>query len=877
MHAQLASCGLAGRREGAEGVEMIVFTDRRDGRRIRRRRAWLRTTWLAVAVGGLLAASVGPAIATGNAATAINDRVKAIVLFDAKPGQAATRAVEQFGGKVRKGLGLVNGLAIDLPRGQLKALARAPHVKSVELDARITAIDAPVSATSTGDLEYDNAWGVTHIGSKVVHDAGIWGQGVKVAIIDTGIDYIHNDPVDVPYVVDPEFSSNYRGGYDFVNNDSDPFDDNGHGTHVAGILAAEKNGYLVVGVAPRVDLYALKILDANGEGDISNLILALQWAVANGINVVNMSLGTHEVSPALAAAVSTASSDGLIMVAASGNTVTFTEIFFGCPVTYPGAYPEVLSTTFTNENDALTGYSCTGPEVDFAAPGNDIFSPVPVGTCMLCSPLGYAAESGTSMASPHLAGTVALMLSAGLSDQGSPGLLDDVRNRLCSTTDVGFGVQTDFGTSTPIPPSDPRYPLYFGCGVIRADRAVLGITPPPVNHAPVAVDDAATTVEDTPVSIPVKSNDSDPDGDSIFVSNVGTPTSGTAALDQSGTAVLYTPAPNANGSASFGYTLSDGHGGTDTATVAVTITPVEDPPLAVDDTTSTNEDSPVDVAVLDNDSDPDGDTLSVNSVGAAVNGTPTINANGTVRFVPSSDAVGDASFEYTVSDGHGGTDIGAVHVTIYAVNDPPVAANDSGTTAQGSAVILNVLANDTDIDSATLTVASVSDPPHGTAVANSNGTITYTPDASYGGPDAFGYTATDGSAVSNVATVSITVTPAPPPNPFHVADLDRSTSITGKTWIAKVTIRIENASNLAIGGAVVTGAWSTGATASATCTTASNGTCSVQIAKLARASVASVTFTVTNVTRSGGTYMPSANHDPDGDSTGTVIVIARPN
>src|SRR6185503_2436619 len=132
---------------------------------------------------------------------------------------------------------------------------------------------------------------------------------------------------------------------------------------------------------------------------------------------------------------------------------------------------------------------------------------------------------------------------------------------------------------------------------------------------------------------------------------------------------------------------------------------------------------------------------------------------------------------------------------------------------------------------------------HGTAVANPDGTITYTPNAGYSGPDAFGYTATDGSAASNLATVSITVTPAPPPpppNPLHVGDLDRSASSQGKTWTAKVTIRIDDAAHAALSGAVVTGAWSNGATGAATCTTAANGTCSVQIVKLARATVASV-------------------------------------
>ena len=707
-------------------------------------------------------------------------------------------------------------------------------------------------------------------------------------------------------------------------------DDNGHGTHVAGILAAEHNGYLVVGVAPAVDLYALKILDASGQGDVSNLILALQWAVDHGINVANMSLGTHEVSPALATAVANASAAGLLMVAAAGNISTITELFQGCAVTYPGAYPQVLSTTYTNQNDALTGYSCTGPEVDFAAPGDNIFSPVPVGSCQLCSPNGYAAESGTSMASPHLAGTVALLLSAGIQDAGAPGLFDDVRNRLCVTANPGWGVQSAFG-NTQITTSDPRYPNWFGCGVVDAGEAVLGLTPP-VNHPPVAGADVATIAENTSADVAVLANDSDPDGDSLTVTSATDAPHGTTSVNANGTvhyvpdanyagddgfdyaisdgrggtasasvtvhvtavndppvavaddvtvtedtptdvAVLgndsdpngdsltvtsatdaphgttsvnangtvhYVPDANYGGDDGFSYSISDGHGGTASASVTVHVTPVNDAPVAVDDTASTSEDIPVDVSVLANDTDVDGDTLTLTGVSGAVKGTATLNANGTVHFVPAANANGAGSFQYTIADGHGGTASASVTVNIAAVNDPPVAVNDSATTAQGVPVTISVLSNDTDIDSASLAVAGVSDPPHGTAVANANGTVTYTPDPGYSGPDAFGYTATDGSATSNVATVSISVTAAPPPNPFHIGDLDGSTSISGKTWTAKVTIRVHNATHGAVSGVVVTGVWSNGATGSASCTTGSNGTCTVQIARLSRTAVASV-------------------------------------
>jgi hypothetical protein len=153
-----------------------------------------------------------------------------------------------------------------------------------------------------------------------------------------------------------------------------------------------------------------------------------------------------------------------------------------------------------------------------------------------------------------------------------------------------------------------------------------------------------------------------------------------------------------------------------------------------------------------------------------------------IHYDPDANFSGDDFFDYSISDGHGGTATTSVKVRVTAVNDPPVAVNESFTIGQGLPATIAVLANDTDIDSATLTVAGVSSPPHGTAVANSDGTITYTPDAGYSGADAFAYTATDGSATSNLATVSITVTPASPPNPFHIGDLDGSTSTSGKTW-----------------------------------------------------------------------------------------------
>ncbi len=727
-----------------------------------------------------LIAAVLPSVA---AAAPADAKVKVIVTYDGRPGRADERAIERLAGKVKYRYRIVDAIAAEVPRGQLKQLASQPGVTDVELDGKLTSFD---HGANTGDLEYENAWGVEHIGSRAVHLAGINGSGIKVAVIDTGIDYIHDDPVDVPYVVDPEFNGIYAGGYDFFNGDTDPFDDNGHGTHVSGILAAAHNGYLVTGVAPGVDLFALKILNANGEGEYSGLIAALQWVVdyntanAVDIRVVNMSLGGHEVSAALQAAVEVTAASGVLLAAASGNVnpLVWQELLYGCPVAYPAAYPQVLSTTFTNENDALTGYSCTGPEVDVAAPGDQIASTVPIGTCMFCDPKGYSFQSGTSMASPHLAGTLALLLDAGLADAGSPGLLDDARAAICSTADVGFGV-----LSTPIPTTDPRYATYFGCGVIDADGAVLGLVPPPpppTNTPPVAVDDVATVAEDVGGSI----------------------------------------------------------------------------------------------AVLANDTDADGNSLSIVSAGAPAHGTTVANANGTVTYMPAANYFGPDTFDYVVGDGAGGTDTGSVSLTVTSVNDPPVANDDVASTAYQTAVAVPVLANDTDVDGGPLGVVSVGAASHGTVTIGPGGSVTYTPAAGYSGSDAFGYTAGDGAGGTDTATVNVTVGAAPPPaSPFHVGDLDGSATKSGTRWTARVTIGVHTSTDAALAGAVVTGTWSSGGTAR--CTTGTNGRCVVSRTKLPSAT-ASVTFTVTSVTWSGGTYVPSANHDPDDDSNGTTIAIAKP-
>ncbi|HZN19292.1 MAG TPA: tandem-95 repeat protein [Micromonosporaceae bacterium] len=275
-----------------------------------------------------------------------------------------------------------------------------------------------------------------------------------------------------------------------------------------------------------------------------------------------------------------------------------------------------------------------------------------------------------------------------------------------------------------------------------------------MNCPPVAVNDAATTAEDTAVAVSVLANDTDPDGDTLTVTAAGDPPRGATSFNA--TTVTYTPDGNECGppADTFSYTVSDGHGHTASAAVTVTVTCANDGPDAVDDAATTAENTPVTVNVLANDTDVDGNTLSLSSVGAASHGTAA--ANGTaVDYTPTAGYCGPDSFTYVASDG-ALTDTATVTVSVTCVADSPQAVDDVKTTAEDTAVSVPVLANDTDPDGDTLSVQSVTDPPHGTAAIDGT-SVTYTPGANFCGNDTFSYVASDGSLTGS-ATVTVTVT-----------------------------------------------------------------------------------------------------------------------
>jgi VCBS repeat-containing protein len=276
---------------------------------------------------------------------------------------------------------------------------------------------------------------------------------------------------------------------------------------------------------------------------------------------------------------------------------------------------------------------------------------------------------------------------------------------------------------------------------------------PLTNHAPVAAGDSAATTANTPIAVAVLSNDTDPDGDTLSISSLLDVTHGTAAI--AGGNVVFTPAADYTGAASFNYTISDGHGGTNTANVGLTVSAVNHAPVAAEDSATTTENTSVTIAVLSNDTDPDGDSLSISSLLDVTHGTAAI-AGGNIVFTPTADYTGAASFNYTISDGHGGTSTATVGLTVNAVNHAPVAAEDSATTTKNTSVTIAVLSNDTDPDGETLSISSVLDVTHGT-VDISGGNVVFTPTKDYTGVASFSYAISDGHGGTASASVSITI------------------------------------------------------------------------------------------------------------------------
>ncbi|MFC4928349.1 midcut-by-XrtH protein [Delftia deserti] len=339
------------------------------------------------------------------------------------------------------------------------------------------------------------------------------------------------------------------------------------------------------------------------------------------------------------------------------------------------------------------------------------------------------------------------------------------RGTLALQPNGAFTFQADAGYSG-------NYPLVIGYATQTGASSTLSIS---VNRAPVAHSDTAATSAATPVTIAVRSNDTDADGDSLTVTGVSQGAQGSVVIDAITGNPVYAPNSWFSGNDSFTYTISDGNGGSATASVTVTVQAApagNQPPVAVADSISVAEGSTATVLVggspslLANDTDPDGDPLVAVLVTGPVHGTLALNANGTFGYTHNGSETTSDSFTYRASDGQAMGNIVTVSITVTPVNDAPVAVADQlmvATDIPLSISFATLLANDTDADGVNLTITSVHAPVNG-SLASQAGGVLFTPAAGYEGPARFLYTVSDEHGATSTATVNLSVGAASAPS-----------------------------------------------------------------------------------------------------------------
>lgn len=369
-----------------------------------------------------------------------------IVVFRTGTEELQDKLLEKHGLLKIRDLDFINVKVAFIPKGRLNAVKAEPAVLRIEDDARAFILGKPdkpgkppkeeAPDNNTNESDQTIPWGITAVNSYATDGTGLTsftGSGVKVAVIDTGIDYTH-----------PDLNVSVNNGTNIINPNKTFMDDNGHGTHVAGTIAAVNNNVGVVGVAPEATIYGVKVLDRKGGGWISDIAAGIQWSIDKNVDVINMSLGTTADLSVLRDAVEKADIAGIVVVAAAGN-----DGDEGNEKLYPGAYESVICVSAVSADNydnpstySLAYFSSWGTQVDVTAPGVYVRSTVPDG--------GYRYYQGTSMASPHVAGVAALVIESER---------ESYRDAIEQTADNSLLV--DYDTD------------YYGAGLVNAKNAVI--------------------------------------------------------------------------------------------------------------------------------------------------------------------------------------------------------------------------------------------------------------------------------------------------------------------------------------------------------------------------------------------------------------------
>ena len=383
----------------------------------------------------LIALFVWPLWPTVAAPASPNDRIPGQVLVKFKPDTSQNtiyNELKRHGAKVTDQVAAIGVLVLSVPQNAqdriITALSKNPNVEFAEADYLAFATAAP------NDTYFTNQWGLENTGQTIKGQVGTadadinaptaWdtttGINIKVAILDTGIDQDHEDLSD-KIVLQANFTT------------SGTLDDlYGHGTHVAGIVAAiSNNGLGVSGGCPDCVLMNGKVLRDDGAGAYSWIANGIIWSADNGAKVINMSLGGSSPSRTLESAVNYAWNKGVVLTGAAGNSGNQSK-------TYPGAYKNVIAVAATNNKDQKASFSSYGAKwVDVAAPGQDIFSTFPNHPYKINKSPNYDYGSGTSMATPITSAAAALIWTTGYGTSAS-----SVRSRLESTADKISGTGT---------------------------------------------------------------------------------------------------------------------------------------------------------------------------------------------------------------------------------------------------------------------------------------------------------------------------------------------------------------------------------------------------------------------------------------------------
>lgn len=284
--------------------------------------------------------------------------------------------VSKYNGKFRHDFTNLSAATADVNSRDLSSLENDPNIAFIEEDKIIKTADASLTNWGVSDIKAPSSW-----------QSGLSGKGIKIAVIDTGIGP-HSDLL-------------VSGGTNVISGSATTSyaDDNGHGTHVAGIIAGKGINNGVKGVAPDASLYAVKALNASGSGYTSDIISGINWAINNNINIINLSLGTSESDVLLQSAVDAAYNKGILVVASAGNSGNSSGT--GTSIMYPANYASVIAVGAVDSNNVRAYFSSTGSKLEVSAPGVNVLS-----TYLNNS---YVQMSGTSMAAPFAAGDLALL------------------------------------------------------------------------------------------------------------------------------------------------------------------------------------------------------------------------------------------------------------------------------------------------------------------------------------------------------------------------------------------------------------------------------------------------------------------------------------